>query len=71
MRSRFREASHCDLFPLLVGLIKGVGGSGYFGGGIRIASQHPAVLESLGRCGNDAIFLLKESGYKCLLIYFG
>jgi hypothetical protein len=30
-----------------------VDGAGYFGGGIRIASQHPAILESLGGCGND------------------
>ena len=46
----------CNLVFSIGVVIKGVDGAGNFGGGIRIASQHPAVLESLGGCGNDIVF---------------
>jgi len=45
----------CKLFNFVFntgGLHKGVDGAGYFGGSLRIASQHSSVFESLGGCGN-------------------
>jgi len=59
VRSRFREAIYlqsCDFVFTTGELHKGVDGAGYFGGGIRIASQHSAILESLGGCGNVDFF---------------
>lgn len=59
VRSRFRAAIYLQSLATCFntgGLHKGVYGAGYFGGGIRIASQHSAILESLGGCGNDDFF---------------
>lgn len=46
----------CDLFSNLDGVTDGVDASGHFGRGVRVASQHSTIPESLGGCGNDEFF---------------